>query len=139
MGLACPLASGHEPMFAYESFVARTHIEAWERAYPWQAWKLVEDGPCGITSEGRPCAALEFGGSFSHLVLERQKIESLPELVTILALYPCTCLGRGGPTAAASRLPLISTDVRGILRVGPDFALCYGRLNERDCTSDLGR
>ncbi|EKM56846.1 uncharacterized protein PHACADRAFT_254191 [Phanerochaete carnosa HHB-10118-sp] len=73
MGVACPLADGHEPSFAYESFVARTRIEAWERWYPWQPWQLVEDGPCGVTSEGRPCSALEFGGSFSHLVRERSR------------------------------------------------------------------
>ena len=73
MGLACPLADGHEPMFAYESFVARTQIEAWERAYPWQEWRLVEKGPCGVTAEGKPCSALEFGGMFSHLVRERTR------------------------------------------------------------------
>ncbi|GJE86715.1 hypothetical protein PsYK624_027960 [Phanerochaete sordida] len=75
IALACPLAGGHEPSFAYESFVARTHVAAWERRWPWQPWVLVEEGPCGVTAEGTPCAALEFGGVFSHLVRERTEKE----------------------------------------------------------------
>ena len=45
----------------------------WERAWPWQPWTLVEEGECGVAAEGAPCAALEFGGMFSHLVRERTR------------------------------------------------------------------
>jgi tocopherol cyclase len=76
IGLACPYANGHRPMYAFESFTGRTWIEAWERAYPWQRWSLVEEGPGGLTSEGEPCSALEFGGFFSHVVRENAKKEA---------------------------------------------------------------
>ncbi|KAI0689158.1 hypothetical protein BC835DRAFT_1308476, partial [Cytidiella melzeri] len=46
MGFAAPLADGHQPMFAFESFVGRTKVEAWERRWPWQTWKLIEEGEC---------------------------------------------------------------------------------------------
>lgn len=75
LGLAAPLADGHRPMFAFESFVGRTWVEAWGRAYPWQQWTLLEEGPCGVTQDGVPCSALEFGGSFCHLVEEHTKKE----------------------------------------------------------------
>ena len=73
IGLAAPLADGHHPMFAFESFVGATQVEAWGRAYPWQSWILLEEGPCGLTRDGIPCSALEFGGTFSHLVSEHPK------------------------------------------------------------------
>lgn len=73
MGIAAPLADGHRPMFAFESFTGRTWVEAWGRTFPWERWTLLEEGPCGITSEGVPCSALEFGGSFCHLVEEHSR------------------------------------------------------------------
>ncbi|KAI0337605.1 hypothetical protein BDW22DRAFT_860799 [Trametopsis cervina] len=68
MGIAAPLKDGHRPMFAFESFQARTRVQAWERRWPWQKWTLVEEGECGVSDDGSPCSALEFGGSYSHHV-----------------------------------------------------------------------
>ncbi|GBE87713.1 hypothetical protein SCP_1103900 [Sparassis crispa] len=62
-----PLKEGHRSGYAYESFKARTWVEAWSRRWPWQNWKLIEKGFCGMTEDGTPCSALEFGGSFCHL------------------------------------------------------------------------
>lgn len=73
MGLAAPYADGHRPMYALESFVGRTWVEAWGRAYPWQRWTLLEEGECGVTAGGTSCSALEFGGTFSHLVEEHAR------------------------------------------------------------------
>ncbi|OBZ77245.1 hypothetical protein A0H81_02106 [Grifola frondosa] len=68
VGLPAPLKNGHKPEYAFESFAASTWISAWHRRWPFGKWILVEKGPCGQTAEGGPCAALEFGGSFSHRV-----------------------------------------------------------------------
>ncbi|KIP02434.1 hypothetical protein PHLGIDRAFT_122473 [Phlebiopsis gigantea 11061_1 CR5-6] len=73
IGLAAPLAGGHRPMFAFESFAGTSWVEAWGRSYPWQDWTLLEEGPCGLTRDGNPCSALEFGGALSHLVSEHSK------------------------------------------------------------------
>ncbi|KAL0955667.1 hypothetical protein HGRIS_001894 [Hohenbuehelia grisea] len=54
--MACPLARGHGNTFAYESFDARVHVQAFERAG--LGWKLVED----VWMEN---GALEFGGDYS--------------------------------------------------------------------------
>ncbi|KAI0776406.1 hypothetical protein BC629DRAFT_1526048, partial [Irpex lacteus] len=64
IGLACPLSDGHRPNFAYESFVGRTYVSAFERR------------ECGVTVDDnddetrRYCSALEFGGTYSHRVRE---------------------------------------------------------------------
>ncbi len=72
IGLAAPLSDGHRPMFAFESFTGRTFVQAWSRRWPWEPWTLVESGECGVTSGDIPCAALEFGGSYCHLVQDQQ-------------------------------------------------------------------
>jgi len=63
-----PLEEGHRPGFAYESFKGKVLVEAWSRDWPWRPWVRVEEGVCGLSQDGHPCAALEFGGSFCHLV-----------------------------------------------------------------------
>ncbi|OCH87510.1 hypothetical protein OBBRIDRAFT_827644 [Obba rivulosa] len=63
VGMSCPLKDGHQPNYAFESFSAKVRVEAWTRRWPWNDWECVEKGFCGESS-----AALEFGGSFSHLV-----------------------------------------------------------------------
>ncbi|KAF7794021.1 hypothetical protein EIP86_005149 [Pleurotus ostreatoroseus] len=68
IGLACPLGDGHRPMYAFESFKGYTLVEAWTRRWPWQSWYLIEKGVCGINEKGVACAAVEFGGAYSHLV-----------------------------------------------------------------------
>jgi len=63
-----PMKEGHRLGFAHESFRGQTWIEAWNRRWPWETWTLVENGFCGLTEDGEPCSALEFGGSFCHKV-----------------------------------------------------------------------
>eukprot|EP01113_Clastostelium_recurvatum_P043893 TRINITY_DN7336_c0_g1_i4.p1 TRINITY_DN7336_c0_g1~~TRINITY_DN7336_c0_g1_i4.p1 ORF type:complete len:160 (+),score=26.14 TRINITY_DN7336_c0_g1_i4:84-563(+) len=59
MHLACPLATGHEPDYAVESFHASISLEAYTRPGPWGSWRLVHTH----TFEN---AALEFGGKYAH-------------------------------------------------------------------------
>lgn len=61
IGLSAPLQEGHRPAFAFESFEASISIILWERQWPWQDWRLVE-----TVWKETSCAALEFGGDFSH-------------------------------------------------------------------------
>ncbi|KAI0826988.1 hypothetical protein BC628DRAFT_1418595 [Trametes gibbosa] len=68
VGVTAPLKDGHELDYAYESFQATVHVEAYERPWPWMGWELVEEAILGQTAEGVACGALEFGGAFSHLV-----------------------------------------------------------------------
>ncbi|BFZ59743.1 hypothetical protein YB2330_000759 [Saitoella coloradoensis] len=58
--LAAPLSDGHEPGFCIESFGGRMRVEAWERDWPWGAWRLVESGEVGEAGT----AAVEFGGAY---------------------------------------------------------------------------
>lgn len=68
LGLAAPYADGHRPNYAFESFSGETWVQAWGRKSLWQEWTLLEEGECGVLSDGTPCSALEFGGTFSHHV-----------------------------------------------------------------------
>ncbi|KAI0792505.1 hypothetical protein C8Q75DRAFT_753183 [Abortiporus biennis] len=63
-----PLKEGHRLGYAYESFRAKVWVECWTRKWPWSTWIKIEEGQCGVSEQGVPCAALEFGGSYCHLV-----------------------------------------------------------------------
>ncbi|KZT68911.1 hypothetical protein DAEQUDRAFT_691750 [Daedalea quercina L-15889] len=66
VGLPAPLQDGHEPRFAFESFRATVWAELFTRRRPWHGWTRVEAGYLGVSAEGAPCGALEFGGKYCH-------------------------------------------------------------------------
>ncbi|KAI0635024.1 hypothetical protein C8Q77DRAFT_670197 [Trametes polyzona] len=68
VGVTAPLKDGHEMDYAYESFRATVEVVAYARSWPWQDWKVVDEATLGTNADGVACGALEFGGSFCHLV-----------------------------------------------------------------------
>lgn len=66
VGLPAPMREGHVQRFSFESFRATVWTELSVRARLWGEWTPVEAGYLGVTEEGVPCGALEFGGSYCH-------------------------------------------------------------------------
>ena len=66
VGLPAPMKDGHVQRFSFESFRATVWTELATRRLPWDDWVSVEAGYLGVTEEGVPCGALEFGGSYCH-------------------------------------------------------------------------
>lgn len=66
VGLPAPMQEGHVQQFSFESFRAKVWTELSVRGKLWGEWSRVEEGYLGVTEEGVPCGALEFGGSYCH-------------------------------------------------------------------------